>query len=280
MTTTIPPLYAVFGQPIAHSRSPAIHAAFARQFGISIDYRRIECASAEFAQRLVRFAVDGGVGANLTLPLKEFAAAFCSDVSPRALRAGSINTVSRVDDNWIGDSTDGEGLLADLRDRHHVELRGARVLIIGAGGAARAAAAALLDCGIDELTVANRTLSRAQTLCAEIDPLGRSIACDLATLDQHSAVDLIINATSAGHAGEQPLLPTELLRNDSIAYDLSYGAATQPFLAWARSAGASRAIDGLGMLVEQAAASFAIWHGHAPATEPVYHDQRALLSSP
>ena len=269
--------YAVFGLPIAHSRSPDIHATFARQFDMQIDYRRIECPISEFAQRIVTFAVDGGRGANLTLPLKEIAAGFCNDVSRRARRAGSVNTLTRDGDGWFGDSTDGEGLLVDLRNRHDLELRGARVLIIGAGGAARAAAAALLDTGIDELTVANRDLSRAQKLCAEIDPRGRSIACDLAALETGSGFDLLINATSAGHGGEHPVVPDGLIGRRTVAYDLSYGAAAQPFLDWARAAGAARAIDGLGMLVEQAAASFAIWHGDVPFTETVYREQRDAL---
>ncbi len=273
-------LFAVFGQPISHSRSPQIHAAFARQFGLSVDYRRIESGGESFAERLARFARDGGRGANLTLPLKEIAAPVCSEVTLRARRAGSINTLSRQGAGWIGDSTDGEGLLADLRDRHGVALQGARVLIIGAGGAARAAAAALIDMGIDELTVANRSLDRAQRLCAEIDPHGRSIACDLDALNDHGAVDLLINATSAGHGGEYPALPGTLIGEDTVAYDLSYGAAARPFLDWARASSTARTIDGLGMLVEQAAASFTIWHGYRPVTEPVYLDQRALLVSP
>ncbi len=273
-------LFAVFGQPLSHSRSPQIHTAFARQFGMSVDYRRIESGSDDFAERLATFARDGGRGANLTLPLKEIAASLCSEVSPRARRAGSVNTLSRRGGEWIGDSTDGEGLLADLRDRHGVELRGARVLIVGAGGAARAAAAALIDAGIDELTVANRNLARAQRLCAEIDPLGRSIACNFDALENRGVVDLLINATSAGHGGEQVPLPGQLIGSDTVAYDLSYGAAAQPFLDWAGAAGTARTIDGLGMLVEQAAASFAIWHGHCPLSEPVYLEQRALLVSP
>lgn len=272
-------LFAVFGQPVSHSRSPQIHAAFARQLGISVDYRRIASGTADFKQSLDAFARDGGRGANLTLPLKETAAAMCSEISLRARRAGSINTLTLKDNAWVGDSTDGEGLLADLRDRHGIELQDSRVLIVGAGGAARAAAAALIDMGIDELIVANRSVARAQALCAEIDPLGRSIACDLDALDHHGVVDLLINATSAGHSGAHPALPQKLIGENTVAYDLSYAAAAQPFLGWARAAGAARAIDGLGMLIEQAAASFAIWHGRRPFTEPVYLEQRAQLSS-
>ncbi|MFZ2235904.1 MAG: shikimate dehydrogenase [Dokdonella sp.] len=273
-------LFAVFGQPVSHSRSPQIHTAFARQFGLSVDYRRIESDNDSFAESLAAFARDGGLGANVTLPLKESAASLCSELSPRARRAGSINTLSRRGEDWIGDSTDGEGLLADLRNRHGVELGGARVLIVGAGGAARAAAATLIDTGIGQLTVANRNLSRAQRLCAEIDPLGRSIACDIDALENHGAVDLLINATSAGHGGEHPALRGKLISKDAVVYDLSYGKAAHPFLDWAQSAGAARTFDGLGMLVEQAAASFAIWHGVHPVTEPVYRAQRESVDRP
>lgn len=276
---TSAPLYAVLGQPIAHSRSPAIHEAFGRQFGLTIDYRRIESDTEQLAERLAEFAAAGGFGANLTLPLKESAAALCAEISPRAQRCGSINTLLRVANAWHGDSTDGIGLLADLQQRHHVELRAARVLIVGAGGAARAAAAALLDTDIAELTVANRTVSRAQTLCAQIDAAGRSQACDLGALDQLGRYDLVINATAAGHGGAAVAMPASLIDARSVAYDLSYGAAAQPFLDWALAAGSTRVIDGLGMLVEQAAAAFAIWHRQQPDTDSVYREQRAAIDA-
>lgn len=273
------PLYAVFGQPIAHSRSPGIHATFGRQFGLAIDYRRIEADADHIAGRLAAFAEAGGRGANLTLPLKETAASLCRQVSARALRAGSINTLIRVDDGWNGDTTDGAGLLADLRQRHDVELRDARVLIVGAGGAARAAAAALLDADLAELTVANRTLARAQALCAEIDPHGRSQACELSALDRAGRYDLVINATAAGHEGAVPALPPGLVDGASTAYDLSYGAAAQPFLHWARSARAGRTIDGVGMLVEQAAAAFQLWHGRLPETDAIHRELREAIDA-
>lgn len=271
--------YAVFGQPIAHSRSPGIHAAFGRQFGLSINYRRIESDQSHLACRLAEFAEAGGLGANLTLPLKEMAASLCDAISVRARRAGSINTLIRRDGGWTGDSTDGVGLLADLQQRQRVELRDARVLIIGAGGAARAAAAALLDSDLAELNVANRTLERAQALCAEIDPRGRSVACRLDALDRLGRFDVVINATSAGHGGADVALAPSLVDADSVAYDLSYGAAALPFLRWARHAGAARAIDGVGMLVEQAAAAFTLWHGVVPDTALVHRDQRDAVDA-
>lgn len=264
-------LHAVFGQPVAHSLSPRIHAAFAAQVGIDLDYRRIEAAPEAFADTLAAFAAAGGYGANVTLPLKEQAAALCAAITPRAQRAGSVNTLTRSPRGWLGDTTDGVGLLTDLTDRHGLQPAGLHVLLIGAGGAARAAAFALLDAGIDRLVIVNRTPARAQQLAAALaDP--RAIATDA---DPAGRFDLIVNASAAGHLGAAPSVDAAVLHSARLAYDLSYGAAAAPFLALARSAGAAQAVDGLGMLVEQAAVSFAIWHGRSPDTAPVYAALRA-----
>lgn len=264
-------LHAVFGQPVAHSLSPRIHAAFAAQVGIDLDYRRIEAAPEAFADTLAAFAAAGGYGANVTLPLKEQAAALCAAITPRAQRAGSVNTLTRSPRGWLGDTTDGVGLLTDLTDRHGLQSAGLHVLLIGAGGAARAAAFALLDAGIGGLAIANRTPARAQQLAAALaDP--RASAADA---DPAGRFDLIVNASAAGHHGAAPPVATEVLRTARLAYDLSYGAAAAPFLALARSAGTAQAVDGLGMLVEQAAVSFAIWHGRSPDTAPIYAALRA-----
>ncbi|HUD41377.1 MAG TPA: shikimate dehydrogenase [Dokdonella sp.] len=266
-------LHAVFGQPVAHSLSPRIHAAFAAQAGIDLDYRRIEAAPEAFADALAAFAGAGGHGANVTLPLKERAAALCIAITPRAQRAGSVNTLTRDPRGWVGDTTDGIGLLTDLAMRHGLQPAGLHVLMLGAGGAARAAAFALLDAGIDRLVIANRTPARAQQLAAALaDPRATAVAADAAPV---GPFDLIVNASAAGHHGAAPPVAHEILRSARLAYDLSYGAAAAPFLALAKSAGAARTVDGLGMLVEQAAASFAIWHGHAPDTAPVYAALRA-----
>lgn len=264
-----PPLYAVFGRPIAHSLSPRIHAAFGAQLGIALDYRAIEAGRDEFAARVEAFAHEGGRGANITLPLKQDAPALCATLSDRARRAGSVNTLIRDSDAWHGDSTDGAGLLRDLRERHAFDARERRVLLLGAGGAARAAAFAFAEAGAHELVIANRTRERAVELAAAIGDGARVQACAPSELDAAGRFDLIVNATAAGHAGAAITLSRALLDAQTLCYDLSYGKAAQAFLNAARDAGAARISDGLGMLVEQAAESFALWHGTRPKTAPV-----------
>lgn len=260
--------YAVFGSPIAHSQSPRIHAAFARQTGIAMDYVAIEADHASFAEKL---AASGVAGANVTLPLKEDAFALCAgNVSARARRAGAVNTLLREGAGWRGDNTDGLGLVRDLTERHGLDLRERRVLLLGAGGAARGVAPALLDAGIHSLYVVNRTAARADALVDALGDPGRAHARDWAALPALGEFDLLINATSASRGGGLPSLPMALAGPRSSAVDLSYGEAAVPFLAWARAAGCSHAVDGLGMLVEQAAESFLLWHGVRPDTEPVY----------
>lgn len=259
------PRYAVFGQPIAHSQSPRIHTMFGAQLGIAVDYRAIEAGHGGFTHALDAFARDGGVGANVTLPLKADAFALCATRSDRAQRCGSVNTLVRDGDDWRGDSTDGIGFLRDL-ERLGFDACGRRVLLLGAGGAARAVAFALADAGARELMIVNRTRERTTELARALRFDG-AFGCELAqvgTLD--GRYDLVVNATSAGHDGEAFALPPRLLERDALGYDLSYGRAAQSFLAWAREAGAKTASDGLGMLVEQAAESFAIWHGRRPDT--------------
>jgi len=265
-----PARYAVFGQPIAHSLSPRIHAAFGAQFGMAIDYRAIEAGRGDFAAALDAFAHGGGLGANVTLPLKEDAPLLCASSSERAQRCGSVNTLIRDGDRWHGDSTDGIGLLRDLA-RQARDPRDARVLLLGAGGAARAAAFALAEAGARELLISNRTPVRAQSLA---DSLGAR-AGRWEALAQESPFDLIVNATSAGHADAPLDLPRTLIASSTVCYGLSYGNAARSFLDWARSNGAVRAVDGLGMLVEQAAESFSLWHRRRPHTEPVHAMLRA-----
>lgn len=266
--THAPPRYAVFGQPIAHSLSPRIHAAFGAQLGIAVDYRALEAGPSDFPTTLAAFADAGGRGANVTLPLKQDVLVLCTSLADRARHCGSVNTLLRRGDDWHGDSTDGAGLLRDLAGRHDFQPAGRRVLLFGVGGAARAAAFALIDAGVAELAIANRTAQRAQALAQALGPRARAL--ELVGLAPIAAFDLAINATAAGHAGAAPPLPDGLLAADSLAYDLSYGAAARPFLAVARAAGAGRTSDGLGMLVEQAAESFFLWHGVRPETAAVY----------
>ncbi len=268
-------VHAVFGHPIAHSLSPAIHRAFGQQTGIAVNYAAIDSTPEAFAAALAAFAAAGGSGANVTLPLKETARALCATVSPRAALAGAINTLVRQGDGWHGDNTDGGGLVRDLQDRQGIDLRARRTLVLGAGGAARGVVPALLDAGIGELFLVNRDSARADALMDAIGQPERIHSRYYADLDAMGEFDLIINATSAARHGGLPRLPMSLTAPRCACTDLSYGEAAIPFLAWARTAGAHDAIDGLGMLVEQAADSFALWHGVRPDTDAVYATLRA-----
>ena len=267
--------HAVFGHPVAHSLSPRIHAAFARQSGIDLEYVAIDATPDNFAEALAAFAARSGSGANVTLPLKEAAFALCADTSERARRAGAVNTLLREGDAWHGDNTDGAGLVRDLTDRHALDLRARRTLLLGAGGAARGVAPALLDAGIGELFIANRTPERAEALVDTLAMPGRVHPRGFEHLPALGEVDLIINATSAARGGGLPHLPSALVGMRTAAVDLSYGEVAVPFLAWARASGCRKSIDGLGMLVEQAALSFARWHGVTPDTAPVHEALRA-----
>ena len=262
--------YAVFGHPIAHSLSPQIHAAFARLRGISLEYTAIDATPDDFSAALERFAAAGGRGCNITLPLKEAAFALCAQVSDRARRAGACNTLTRVDGHWQGDNTDGAGLVHDLTSRHGLDLRARRVLLIGAGGAARGVAPALLDAGIDELVVVNRTPERADALVDALGEPGRAHTRYWQDLRDLGDFELIVNATSAGRGPDGCSAPLSLVNSRSVAVDLNYGEAAIAFLAWARAAGCLEAVDGLGMLVEQAAEAFELWHGVRPQTDEVY----------
>lgn len=272
--------YAVFGHPVAHSRSPEIHAAFGRQEGIAVDYRAIDAAPEGFLQALEAFAAEGGVGANVTLPHKEAAFALCATTTARATRAGAVNTLLRKGDRWHGDTTDGAGLVRDLTDRHALDLRGRRVLLLGAGGSARSVAPSLLDAGILELVVVNRTPERADALIDAMGEPGRALSRYWDDLRDLGDFELIINATSAGRDREAEFkLPLALVNSMTTAVDLNYGEASIAFLAWARAAQCRNAIDGLGMLVEQAAESFQQWHGRRPDTDAVYQSLRADASA-
>lgn len=268
--------YAVFGQPIAHSQSPRIHAAFGRQEGIAVDYHAIEAAPEQFLAALEAFAAEGGVGANITAPHKEAACALSTTLTSRARRAGAVNTLLRKGDRWHGDTTDGIGLVRDLTDRHSLDLRGRRVLLLGAGGSARSVAPALLDAGILELVVVNRSPERADALIDAMGEPGRAITRYWDDIRELGDFELIVNATSAGRdRANEFKLPLSLVNSMTTAVDLNYGEAAIAFTAWARSAGCRNIVDGLGMLVEQAAESFLQWHGVRPQTEAVYAELRS-----
>ena len=261
--------FAVFGHPVAHSLSPRIHAAFARQEGVDMQYVAHDVVPEDFAAAIHTFGAVGGVGANITLPHKERIVALCSQLSDRAKRAGAVNTLTRAGASWHGDNTDGVGLVRDLAERHRLDLRGRRVLLLGAGGAARGVAPALLDAGVDSLWIVNRSPEKADALSDALGEPGRVHTRYPADLPSLGDFELIINATSAGR-GDGLSLPFSLPSPRCLAVDLSYGEAAISFLAWARAAGCTHRIDGLGMLVEQAAESFALWHGKRPDTDEIY----------
>ncbi|MBW6493392.1 MAG: shikimate dehydrogenase [Burkholderiaceae bacterium] len=273
--------YAVIGNPIAHSRSPGIHAAFAAQTGEAIEYGTMLAPLDGFAASVERFMTEGGAGLNVTLPFKEQACAWVRQrggaISPRALAAGAVNTLRFDTGEVLGDNTDGAGLVRDLQERHGVELPGARVLLLGAGGAARGAAQALLGCGVVGLLVANRTPARARQLVAELADQ-RASAIAWSELSGVTA-QLVLQATSAALTGGALQLPAAVFAGRPFCYDMTYAPRSTAFLDQARQAGCHRGADGLGMLVEQAAESFLVWRGVRPQTEPVYRSLRAQLDA-
>jgi len=272
----MPPLsFAVFGHPIKHSVSQPIHQAFAEQFGIALEYRAIDAGPAEFNAAVQQFFADAGRGANVTLPHKAAAFALADERSEAATRVGTANVLTRLPDGRLAaHNTDGAGMVRDMTERHGIALRGKSVLMLGAGGAARGVAWNLLDARVKTLTIVNRSHASAEALASLIGDPERVQSPDWQQLGELGHFDLIVHATSAGVLGATLPLPASLVAENTIGYDLSYGAAAAGFLAWARRAGAYRAVDGLGMLLETAADTFALWHGKRPQTEPVYQSMR------
>ncbi len=259
--------YAVIGQPITHSLSPSIHPRFADQVGVEMQYDAIEVAPRDLATLLDELHAEGLSGLNVTLPHKTTVAALCERVSARAELAGAVNCMTRSDSGWAGDNTDGIGLMSDLA-RLGFAVAGQRVLLLGAGGAARGVIGPLLALAPRELVLSNRNPWKPEELAERFRGLGSLRPCTHLAL-KGDRFDLVINATSAGHAGEMPRLPGPLLADGAACYDLSYGRAHAPFAAWAKAEGAARVEDGLGMLVEQAAAAFEAWFDQKPDTAPV-----------
>lgn len=271
--------YAVFGNPIKQSRSPAIHAAFAAQCGQAIQYRAVRVEEGGFAAAARRFFDAGGCGLNVTVPFKQDAFAFAERHSDRARRAGAVNTLSRADDGAIeGDNTDGIGIVRDMVANLGWVIQGRRLLIIGAGGAVRGVLAPLLRERPRELLVVNRTASRAAQLAEVFADLG-SIEGGGLDLVGERQFDLVINASSAGLTGEAADLPAALLTERSCCYDMIYGAEPTPFMRWAAHHAAWAVADGLGMLVEQAAESFYIWRHVRPETRPVINAIRLSMAA-
>ncbi len=259
------PRYAVVGNPVAHSRSPEIHAAFARQFGQTIEYTRIEAPVDGFVATVKAFFDQGGSGLSVTVPFKTEALAFAADATQRARLAGAANALARQGDQVLADNTDGIGLVRDLTLNLGADLTGRRILLLGAGGAARGVIGPLLAESPAALFVANRNGDRSASLASHF---GADGPLDGGGFDEIEGTwDVVINATSTGLHGEELPLDPECFAADALAYEMVYGVET-PFMAFARAIGA-RVHDGLGMLVEQAAEQFGLWRGVRPETAPV-----------
>lgn len=260
---------ALFGRPVANSLSPVIHNLFAGQFGLDIDYQRVDAGVEEFPGALEDFRRSGGTGCNITLPLKQEAWRLASQASQEVGLAEAANTlVLQPDGAWFAHTTDGAGLIADLLDRHHVELRARRLLILGAGGATAGVLGRLLAHRPTEIMLVNRNLERARLLSERFGSFGNVSVSSWNDLPMQGVFDLVINATSLGHRGEAPTLAVSSVAPGGLCYDLNYFKASLPLKKHCQQLGLPY-IDGLGMLVGQAAESFAIWTGKQPETRTV-----------
>lgn len=270
----MPDKYAVLGNPIAHSKSPLIHRDFALQTGQDLIYTAMLAPLDKFRETARGFIASGGRGFNVTVPFKEEAWRLVDERSAPAELAGALNTVTvRDDGSLFGDNTDGVGLVRDLVENNRVDLGGARILLLGAGGAARGVVGPLLSRQPQRLVIANRTASRAIELAQLCAHLGTVEGSGFSSL-RDEQFDVIINATSAGLADAVPAVPLTCLRHRGCCYDMVYSDAATPFQKWARAAGADIALDGLGMLVEQAAEAFELWRGVRPDASRTIADLR------
>lgn len=267
--------YRVFGNPIKHSQSPFIHQMFASDNQQVLNYQKELIELDAFKVTVSKFIEQGGLGANVTVPFKEQALELCDQLSERARLAGAVNTLSFSNGRISGDNTDGLGLVQDLL-RNQVQLKDANILLLGAGGAAKGVTLSLLEQQPNKLVIANRTLSKAVALCEQFgsDKLFAS-SFEQCAVEQY---DLIINATSASLSGAVPAIPPQTIKSQTVCYDMVYAKADTPFLAWAKQLGALKTIDGLGMLVSQAAASFNIWRGVTPEVEQVLIELRTKIN--
>jgi len=263
-----PDKYAVVGYPVAHSWSPFIHGLFAKQVGHSITYSRLEVPPEALNDAVVEFFAADGQGLNITLPHKQAACLIARQRTPRAEMAGAVNTLALRSDGVLGDNTDGAGLIADLTRNLSLELRGTRVLLLGAGGAARGVLGPLLEADPEYLEIANRNEERAVELAREYSTLGAVHGCGFDSITP-STFDLVLNATSASLQDTIPPIPPGVIGPTTLCYDMAYGKGDTAFTRWSKSAGAGRAETGWGMLVEQAAESFLVWRGVKPDTAPV-----------
>ena len=264
-----PDPYGVVGHPVGHSLSPFIHGLFARDTGQAMSYRLYDVSPAEFAGFVSGFFDRGGRGLNVTVPHKIPAVEAANELTSRAAHAAAVNTLALRDDGTIlGDNTDGAGLVRDLCDNLGLVITNRRLLIVGAGGATRGILAPLLGLSPTMVVIANRTLDRAQALAAAFTDLGSTQGVSFEDVGEQP-FDLVINATSASLSGEMPPLPPSVVGPGTVCYDLAYGRPATAFVDWARARGCAQALQGWGMLVEQAAESFRLWRGIRPATAKV-----------
>ena len=270
--------YAVMGNPISHSKSPSIHTLFAEQTQQSISYTAINVDLEGFKQAVGNFSAAGGKGLNVTVPFKQEAWALVTERSERAERAGAVNTIKIENDKLYGDNTDGIGLVNDLTINHSIELKGKNILLMGAGGAARGVLIPLLKQNPSFLFIANRTPDKAKDLALDFSDAGNIEGGGYEHLPDKK-FDIVINATSASLQGDLPPLPDTLLNDNASCYDMMYGAKPTPFMIWATEHNAIKVLDGLGMLVEQAAESFYIWRNVKPETKTVIEKLRKELQA-
>ncbi|MCR8923859.1 shikimate dehydrogenase [Dasania sp. GY-MA-18] len=269
--------YAVYGNPIKHSKSPQIHKLFAEQTGEHMVYRSHQVELGKFADAAQSFFDNGGKGLNITLPFKLDAYEFAGQLSDRARLAGAVNTLALQGDGKIyGDNTDGAGMVRDMQHNLGWQIEGKRILLLGAGGAVRGVIEPIAKQNPSLIVVANRTVGKAQKLAHDFAEYGDIRGCSYEALHGNQ-FDIIINGTSASLAGELPPLETNLLSDEACCYDMMYGAEPTPFMRWSAENMAWAVADGLGMLVEQAAESFCIWRGVRPKTREVIDAMRAQL---
>ena len=268
--------YAVMGNPISHSKSPSIHMLFAEQTKQSILYTAIHVDLGGFEQAVGNFAAAGGKGLNITVPFKQEAWAMVNERSERAERAGAVNTIKIKGDLLYGDNTDGVGLVNDLTINNGITLAGKDILLMGAGGAARGVLIPLLKENPASLFIANRTPDKAKDLADDFADSGNISGGGYEAIADKQ-FDIVINATAASLQGELPPLPDTLLKDNASCYDMMYGAEPSPFMQWATAHKATKILDGMGMLVEQAAESFYIWRNVKPDTKPVIEKLRNAL---
>lgn len=288
MKITAPDRYAVFGNPITHSKSPLIHRLFAEQTGESVVYEALSAPVDGFADALATFKASGARGCNITVPFKQDAWQLADERSDYAQRAGAVNTLVLRDDGSVyGANTDGIGIVRDLQQNHQINVQGKRILLLGAGGAVRGVLQPLLEAHPAALFIANRTASKAEALAADFSEFNTlSTQCDAIPIQgggfeavaEQGTFDLIINGTAASLQGDVPPIPVACLAGQACCYDMMYAAEPTAFVAWGLQHGA-KAMDGLGMLVEQAAESFFIWRGVRSDTRPVLDAVRATLKA-